>query len=140
MLQTSVLLWRCSYQPKVKFVQTEVRLFPTERYTCCMPEPESTTAKPRASRSSERFPTTVNVSKILVPIDFTRRSEQTIAYGLQLARFWRAKMFFLHVLPRVEEFAGFPFYREISSRFGSVEQTHSAAREKAWNELAKLKR
>ena len=45
-----------------------------------------------------------------------------------------------HVLPRVEEFAGFPFYREISSRFGSVEQTHSAAREKAWNELAKLKR
>jgi nucleotide-binding universal stress UspA family protein len=49
-------------------------------------------------------------------------------------------MSFLHVLPRVEEFAGFPFYREISSRFGSVEQTHSAARGKAWNELAKLKR
>ena len=40
----------------------------------------------------------------------------------------------------MEEFASFPFYREISSRFGSVEQKHSAAREKAWNELTKLKR
>jgi universal stress protein A len=105
-----------------------------------MPEPKSTTVKSRASKSSERFPATVNVSKILVPIDFTGHSEQTIAYGLQLARFWTAKIFFLHVLPRVDEFASLPFYREIYSRFESAEQKHSAAREKAWNELAKLKR
>jgi nucleotide-binding universal stress UspA family protein len=45
---------------------------------------------------------------------------------------------FLHVLPRVDEFASFPFYREIYSRFGSAEQKHRAAREKAWNELAKI--
>jgi universal stress protein A len=105
-----------------------------------MPELELTTAKSRASRSSERLPATVNVSKILVPIDFTRRSEQTIAYGLQLARFWTAKIFFLHVLPGVDEFASLPFYREIYSRFESAEQKQFAAREKAWNELAKLKR
>jgi nucleotide-binding universal stress UspA family protein len=105
-----------------------------------MPEPKSTTVKSLASRNSKRFPTTVNVSKILVPIDFTRRSEQTIAYALQLAQFWTAKIFFLHVLPPVDEFARLPFYREIYSRFVSAEQKHSAAREKAWNELAKLER
>ena len=105
-----------------------------------MPEPKSTAVKSRTSRSSERFPAGVKVSKILVSIDFTRRSEQTIAYGLQLGRFWAAKIFFLHVLPRVDEFASFPFYREIYSRFGNAEQKHCAAREKAWNELAKLKR
>jgi universal stress protein A len=92
------------------------------------------------SKSSERLSAPVNVSKILVSIDFTRRSEQTIAYGLQLARFWTAKILFLHVLPRLDEFASFPFYREIYSRFASAEQKHSAAREKARNELAKLER
>jgi hypothetical protein len=89
-----------------------------------MPEPKSTTLKSRMSKSSEPLPAAVKVSKILVSIDFTRRSEQTIAYALQLARFWTPKILFLHVLPRVDEFASFPFYREIYSRFASVEQKH----------------
>ena len=95
-----------------------------------MLEKKSTTVKSQISNSSERSPAPVKVSKILVSIDFTRRSEQTIAYALQLARFWTAKILFLHVLPRVDEFASFPFYREIYSRFGSAEQKHRAAREK----------
>ena len=105
-----------------------------------MPEPKSTAVKSRMPKTPERLSAPVNVSKILVSIDFTRRSAQTIAYGLQLARFWVAKILFLHVLPGVDEFASFPFYREIYSRFASAEQKHSAAREKAWHELAKFER
>jgi hypothetical protein len=102
-----------------------------------MPEPKLTTFRSRTPKSSEQPPAPVKMSKILVAIDFTRRSEQTIGYTLQLARFWTAKISFLHILPRVDEFASCPFYQEIYSN-DSAERKHHAAREKAWNELAKL--